>query len=534
MNSWLKNTIIYEIYPTSFCDFDGDGIGDLKGVTNKIPYLQELGVNAVWLNPFYASPFKDGGYDVSDYREIDERFGTMADFEEMVSAFKAAGIRVIIDLVLGHTSDEHEWFQKSALDERNEYSDRYIWTDNIFNKYADKTIHGVFPRNGGYYVNYYACQPALNYGFNTVEPKKELTSEYDLGESWKMHYTDERLQPLREEVLELMRFWLSKGVDGFRIDMANSLVKGCVYDSDDEKDIEGLIWLWNKLIGTIKSEYPDCAFIAEWIYPSNAVGKCGFDLDYLGHDCKPYNDLFRREKGTNLLPGFEKGFNYFGKEGKGSIVEFIKYTEKLYKVIQGKGYFSVPTGCHDEIRISAKKDEDLLKLAFCFLLTYKHVPLIYYGDELGLSHDFSLNKDGGYIRTGARTPMQWTNGKNRGFSTAQTTYLPTNERENQSVESQEKKENSLYHTVKKLIKIRKEYSCLNADGELQMHAYKDGGPLIYSRKDEKGEIIVAINVGQAVAKINVEYDGVVCYEKAILDKKITLEPRGYVILKKNL
>lgn len=498
--------MFYQIYPTSFFDSDGDGVGDLRGIVEKLPYVKELGANAIWLNPFYPSPFMDGGYDVSDYYSVCERFGSMKDFEDLIETCKKLQIRVVIDLVIGHTSDRHAWFLQSAKDERNEYSDWYIWTDSNFNKYRDRSIHGLYPRDGGYVINYYACQPALNYGFNRLPEKGKRESAYDLGEDWKMHYTDERLKPLREEILNIMRFWLNRGVDGFRVDLANSLVKECVYNSDCDEDIEGLKWLWNILIGTIKAEYPQAAFIAEWVYPANSVGKCGFDVDYLAHDCSEYNDLFRNEKGTNILPAFERGDNYFSPNGKGSVVDFLKYTEKLYGLLEGKGFFSVPSGYHDVIRLAHGKDEQTLKIAFAFLLTYKHVPFIYYGDELGMDHTFGINKDGGYIRTGCRTPMQWTNGKNRGFSVAaaEKLYLPVNDAKEQSAESQSSRADSLSNTIKRLLAIRRENRAFDADSPLKVVAAEENGLLVYERSDGKKTFTIAImpNAKGGKAKVN--------------------------------
>lgn len=505
MNSWIKDSIFYQVYPTSFYDSNGDGVGDLQGIIQKLDYVKGLGVNAIWLNPFYASPFMDGGYDISDYYSVNERFGTMSDFESLVAECKKRKIRIVIDLVIGHTSDKNPWFLESAKDERNQYSDWYIWTDSNFNKFADKSIHGLHPRDGGYVINYYACQPALNYGFNDKPREKDSNNAYDLGEDWKMHYTDERLKPLREEILNVMRFWLNKGIDGFRVDLANSLVKGCVYDSDDDKDTEGLQWLWNILIGTIKREYPDVAFVAEWVYPSNAVGKCGFDVDYLAHDRPEYNDLFRNEKNTNILPAFEKGYNYFSENGKGDITAFLHYTKRLYQDVAGKGYFSVPSGYHDIVRLAEKKDEDVLKVIFAFLLTYKHVPFIYYGDEIGMTHTWGINKDGGYIRTGARTPMQWTNGKNRGFSeTDGTLYLPINGETAQSVEEQEKDENSLLNVVRKLATLRNENTALNADATLKILRVEDGGyPLVYERTDGEKSFVIALNPSEKPVMVDI-------------------------------
>lgn len=502
MNSWIKDCIFYQIYPTSFYDGNGDGIGDLQGVIEKLNYVANLGVKGIWFNPFYPSPFMDGGYDVSDYYAIHETFGTMADFEELVAKCKALGIKVVIDLVIGHTSNMHPWFLESAKDEKNPYSDWYIWTDGNFNK--RDSIHGLYPRDGGYVVNYYACQPALNFGYNRVPESGFRAHAYDLGEDWKMHYTDERLKPLREEILNVMRFWLNKGVDGFRVDMANSLVKGCVYNSDNDEDVEGLKWIWNILISKIRAEYPDVAFIAEWIYPSNSVGKCGFDLDYLAHDCPEYNDLFRKEKGSNILPFYECGKTYFSAEGQGTVENFLEYTKRLYKDVAGKGYFSVPSGYHDIVRVAEKKEEDVLKTMFAFLLTYKHVPFIYYGDEIGMTQTWGINKDGGYIRTGARTPMQWTDGKNRGFSTTdKALYLPVNDKRTQSVEEQEKRENSLLNTIKKLTKLRNENAALNADADLKVLRCDNGGyPLVYERTDGKKSFVVAINPSERLAVVD--------------------------------
>ena len=500
MVSWLKDAIFYQIYPTSFCDANGDGIGDLKGIIRKLEYIKELGINAIWINPFYSSPFKDGGYDISDYFAVDKRFGSMKDFEKLVSECKKRDIKVVIDLVIGHTSTEHKWFKESAKDKKNKYSDYYIWTDNIFSKFKDKTIHGFYPRNGGYYVNYYAFQPALNYGFNEIV-QGGTGDNYDNGNSWQMHYTDQRLKPLREEILKIMRFWLNKGINGFRVDLANSLVKGCVFDSDKDKDIEGNKWLWEILIGTIKKEYgEDIAFISEWVNPENAVGKCGFDVDFFAHDIPCYNELFRNEPKSNLLPNFEKGYSFFGKDGKGSIKNFIDYLLKLNEKLKGKGYYSVPTGSHDQVRISERKDKDLLKCVFAFLLTFPHVPFIYYGDELGIKHNFNVNKDGGYIRTGARTPMPWDESKNKGFSESDIIYLPIDNK-TESVKAQENEKNSLLNTVKTLCRLRAEYSCLNADGEFSVEDYGNDY-IVYSRKDGDNNIKVIIKTGKGEKSLN--------------------------------
>lgn len=534
MNKWLKNSICYQVYPTSFYDSNGDGIGDLKGITEKLDYLKELGVDAIWMNPFYPSPFMDGGYDVADYYGVNEKFGTMEDFDALLAKANKLGIRLIIDLVIGHTSDKHPWFLGSAKDEKNEYTDWFIWTDSNFSKYKDKSIHGLHPRDGGYLINYYACQPALNYGWNKLPEKGVRENAYDLGEDWKMHYTDERLKPLREEILNIMRFWLNKGVSGFRIDLANSLVKDCVYNSDNDEDIEGLKWLWDILIGTIKSEYPDAAFVAEFGYTPNSVGKCGFDLDYLAHDEQSYNELLRNEKGTNILPAFEQGDTYFSANGKGSIANLVNYTLQLHDCIEGKGCFSIPSGYHDVVRVAEHKDEEVLKVMFAFMLTYKHVPFIYYGDEIGMTHNFAINKDGGYIRTGCRTPMQWTNGENRGFSTSKNgLYLPVNDVAEQSVESMEKDENSLLNTIRKLTKIRKANPAFAADQGLKIVTMENGGyPFAYERTDGEKTFFVAINPSEKAASVEASGKVLLSQNCKIENNRIELTGKSFIIIEK--
>jgi maltose alpha-D-glucosyltransferase/alpha-amylase len=272
MLKWLKNAVFYEVYPISFFDSNGDGKGDLNGIAEKADYIKSLGVDAVWINPIYKSPFKDGGYDVSDYLEIDKRFGTMEDLENLIKIFKEKGLKIILDLVVGHTSDKHKWFKKSACAKRNEYWDYYVWTDSLFQSYPG-LIRGLYYRDGGYLPNYYASQPALNYGFENPDPKHP----------WQLHYTDERLKPLREAIMNTMRFYLDKGIDGFRVDMAADMIKGgkrfsddAVYDDSDE-GLSGVKWFWKQVLGTLRKEYKDIVFIGEWVVPQRSISMVGFD-----------------------------------------------------------------------------------------------------------------------------------------------------------------------------------------------------------------------------------------------------------------
>lgn len=524
MLKWLDDAVFYEIYPTSFYDSNGDGVGDLKGITEKVGYIKSLGVNAVWLNPIYKSPFKDGGYDIEDYLSIDKKFGTTEDLKELINAFHENGVRVVLDLVIGHTSNTHKWFKKSGAAKRNEYSDYYIWTNSNFEAYPEM-IYGLTKRDGGYMKNYYASQPALNFGFNQTDEKYP----------WKLHYTDDRLKPLREEIKNIMRFYLDMGADGFRVDMAASLVKdGKKFDGekayeDTEKGVEGVRWLWNDILGTMRAEYSDKVYIAEWVVPQDSVAKCGFDMDFLTHDTFAFNTLSRNEKDTNLGEYYERGYNYFSSEGKGDLKEFAKYSEFIYEKLGDKGFFTAPTGTHDEIRISINKSQDVLKTAFALLLTIKQVPLVYYGDELGIEHNFNVSKDGGSLRTGARTPMLWTEEKGRGFSTKKTTYLPVSKQKNISVEAQEKDENSLLNTVRKLVKIRKEYPCFYASSAQKF--IETGYPAVIERTDGKTTAVVLVNPSDNTYEREIAFDkNLAAVNCEFAGDKIILKPQSFAIL----
>ncbi len=526
MQSWLESAVFYEIYPISFLDSNGDGKGDLKGIEEKVDYIKSLGVDAVWLNPIYQSPFKDGGYDVSDYYSVDRRFGTNEDLIRLIEAFKARGIKVILDLVVGHTSNKHKWFKKSACARRNSYWDYYIWTDNVAEEYPG-VIRGLYPRNGGYLPNYYASQPALNFGFERADDARP----------WQMNYQDERLKPLREEFLNIMRYYFDLGVDGFRVDMASSVVKGgATFDAenvfnDSEEGLDGVKWWWNQVLGTLRKEYNDKVFIAEWVVPQRSIGMCGFDMDFLTHDIAAFNSLYRYEKNCNLdnSPYYVRGYNYFSAEGKGNLSNFVEYVEYLYDRLGTKGLFTTPTGTHDEVRMPTGKSPDLIKVIFAFLLTYKQIPFIYYGDEIGMEHNFDLSKDGGGVRTGARTPMQWTEERGRGFSARKRTYLPVSEKRGQSVEAQERSERSILNTVRELIAIRKKYPALHALSEQTF--LETGYPAVYRRKKGEQSVIVLLNPSDRTVCRTLRFCSVIKTQNAeICGDEITLGAQSFAIL----
>lgn len=469
---WLDDAVFYNVYPQSFCDSNGDGIGDLDGIASKLDYIADMGFNAIWLNPVYESSFHDGGYDVTDFYKIASRYGTNEDFRRLCAEAKKRDIKVIMDLVAGHTSIECEWFKKSCETEKNEYTNRYIWTDSIWNDGIDgRFIKGISERDGCYMPNYFYCQPALNYGFKNVE------------QPWQLPMDHPDCMAMRDELLNIMDFWSDLGADGFRVDMAQSLVK-------NDPTGEGIREIWQYLRSNFKSKHPDSVLIAEWSYPKDAI-KAGFDIDFMIHfGTKAYSTLFRYEAQTNAASPWD-GHSYFRAEGKGDIKEFLDIYSEHYNATKDIGYIAIPSGNHDMPRLSMMRDELDMKIAFAFLLTMPGVPFIYYGDEIGMRYLGDLpSKEGGHNRTGARTPMQWNRKCNYGFSSApeRELYLPQDKAADApDVESQLADKDSLVNFVKSAISLRRNNAELFAGGDFEV--ISAGYPFVYRR----GDVTVVIN-----------------------------------------
>lgn len=437
MTEWLKTAVFYEIYPQSFMDSNGDGIGDFNGIAGKLDYIKELGCNAIWMNPCFDSPFKDAGYDVRDYMKVAERYGTLEDIQNLFKQVHERGMHILLDLVPGHTSEQHPWFVKSGEEDENEYWGRYIWTD-YWIQGADGLpyIAGECKHDGAYVINFFKCQPALNYGF--LNPK----------ENWQKPIDHPDCLATREAMVDVMLYWLEMGCDGFRVDMAGSLVK-----KDDEIK-SGTCRVWSDMIARVQEKYPDAALVSEWNNPASAIGKAGFQMDFfLDFPGNGYNLLMRDYDKT----GHDDSF--FKKNSHRSITDFLNDYLSKYEAVKDKGMYCLITGNHDTIRAAYNLDERELKLAYSFLLTMPGAPFIYYGDEIGMRYLKLSCKEGGYTRTGSRTPMQWDESVNCGFSQAQASelYLPIDSGEGApTVEGQKNREDSLYNTVKELLRIRKE------------------------------------------------------------------------------
>lgn len=475
MSNWLKSAIFYEIYPNSYMDSNGDGYGDFKGITSKLDYIKELGANAIWLNPHYDSPFMDGGYDVRDYFKVSPRFGTEADFDEFIAAAHAKGIRVILDLVPGHTSEQNPDFLRSAENVRNEMYDRFIWTHHEWHfPEGFKAISGRHNRKGNYIVNFYSTQPSLNYGFNNItEPE------------WQMSYKSEAALATREWLKSVIRFWLDKGADGFRVDMADSLVKNDGGFGEKPATSE----IWRDIRNMLDNEYPDAVLVSEWSNPQ-AI-RAGFHADFmLDHWGNPYNRLVRYEEAGQ--------HSYFDLQGRGNAAEFAKGFTEWHGAVKNDGSIAIISCNHDTPRLAPNYNTDQLKAIYTTLFTLPGVPFLYYGDEIGMKYQADLpSVECGFARTGSRTPMQWNTGKNAGFSDAEQTFLPTQIDKAVNVESQQKDKKSLLNFIKSLFEFRKANKELCSNELAFLHAV-GAEPLVYKR----GGLTVVVNplnVKQTVA-----------------------------------
>ena len=476
MPKWLKDAVFYEIYPQSFQDTNGDGIGDFNGITERLDYIKGLGCNALWINPCFDSPFKDAGYDVRDYKKVAPRYGTNEDLYHLFEEAHNRRIHVLLDLVPGHTSEEHEWFRQSQKAEKNEYSNRFIWTSHCFEGAKGfPYIGGESERSGVYVLNFFKCQPALNYGFLKTEA------------AWQLPVDHPDCVATREAMKDVMRFWLDHGCDGFRVDMAASLVK-----NDDEKK-SGTCAIWRNVREMLDQEYPDAAMISEWSDPQQAL-KAGFHMDfYLNNSRGGYESLMR---------DYENGedHSFFKKDGRGDIMRFLKDYLPKYEDTKQDGYFCMLTCNHDTIRPRYNLSERECKLAYAFIFTMPGVPYLYYGDEIGMRYQELPTKEGGYYRTGSRTPMQWNQGKNLGFSDGRETdlYLPVDPAADApTVAAQEGDPDSMLNTVKSLLELRHSHEDLQADAGFEVVYAEEGKvPFVYRR----GSLLAAVNPsGEAVS-----------------------------------
>ena len=514
---WYKELVIYQIYPRSFKDGNGDGIGDLRGMIEKLDYLKELGVNAVWMSPVYASPNVDNGYDISDYFSIMEEFGSMEDWEEFQEGAHARGIAVIMDLVLNHTSDRHRWFQESKKSKDNPYSDFYIWRDPAPDGGAPNGWMSVF---GGSAWEY---EPERNQYYLHLFAKEQPDLNWDCEET-------------REKIFDIIRFWNEKGVDGYRVDAISYLDKGLDGRADFQKKI-GTVACAN-LEGTHR-------YIREMAKKTFAPGH----LVSIG-EVNINNEEDSRKYSSAASGEFHMAIPFVPP-----IVEIKTWSpEKLkedlerdYRVLKEDGWWARFFSNHDKPRQVSLYGNDTVywkesaKMLACYLHTLPGTPFVYQGEELGMTnvryHSIEEYDDidtKNYYRTmlaegaseeealaeaqiisrdNGRTPMQWNDSVYAGFS-EQKPWLGVNPNYGKiNAESQMQEETSVFRFYQRLIALRKENPVM-IYGDLTMCAPKEG-PIIAYTRSWNGVIWLVIHNFSAEDQI-FRYDGIRGNEKVIL------------------
>lgn len=486
-DSWWKKGVIYQIYPRSFMDSNNDGIGDINGIFSKLDYLNDgtqnsLGIDTIWISPIYKSPMKDFGYDISDYRNIDSMFGTMEDFKLLLEEAHKRNIRIIMDLVINHTSNRHPWFVESRKDKDNPKRDWYIWHE------------GKGRRKPNNWVSLFEMKSAWWLDTNTNAYYLGTFTKYQPEVNW-------RNPELKKEMYDMIRYWLDMGVDGFRLDVVNWFIKDDQYRSNPWKislnppDVQKHIYDRNrpetheicKEIRRITDEYEDRMLVGE-IYTDDteiAVSYQGNGEDEL-HMAFNFNFLFCKWDAAEF---YKKIMNYYSMLPEGAWPNFT-----LSNHDQPRHYY----------RYSEGEDSDSrAKVAAALILTLRGTPFIYYGEEIGMNNgkiskknlQDPVGKRGWPVikgRDGERTPMQWNGAENAGFSEVEP-WLPVNpDYENKNVQIQHEDNSSLLSFYKSLIWLRKNSRALTL-GDIEFITEEPKDVLVYKRRYENEELMIVLN-----------------------------------------
>ena len=507
---WWKKAVFYEIYCKSFCDSNGDGLGDLKGVMSKLPMLKELGIDCIWFTPIYTSPQVDNGYDVADYYDIDPRYGTLEEFKELLDKAHSLGIKVIMDQVLNHSSDECVWFQESRKSKDNPYRNYYIW--------QPPKADGTPPNNWGSY---------FREGNGSAWEFDELTGEYYLHQyAIKMPDLNWEYQPLREEIYKMLRWWLDLGVDGFRLDVFTRLKKpagfpdtkkapdpkldrnGFVMDPSICTCQEGIHEILHDMWVNVFSKYPNCMTVGEGtgITPENAP-------EYIAESCQEIDSAYHFNLASRKKPAF-------------TVPEFRDVQKRWFKTIAQGVWPSTYFSNHDSRRQVTYYGNDTeyrresAKLLAVLSCTAPGNVYLFQGEELGMTnvrydriedHDCcytlgdyhsmvakgatkeeALAYVGPRSRDNARTPYQWDASENAGFTTGKP-WLKVNPNYTEiNLEADRKHPQSIFAFYQKLLKLRKENPAVY-DGDLQFCREDSDKVIVYTRSCPEQTMLVIAN-----------------------------------------
>ena len=514
--AWWKEAVVYQIYPRSFCDSNGDGIGDLNGITSKLDYLKELGIDVIWLSPVYKSPNDDNGYDISDYEDIMTEFGTMDDFDKMLAAAHERGIRIVMDLVVNHTSDEHPWFVESRSSKDNEKRDYYIWKEGK---------DGKEPTNWGSAFS----GPAWKYDEKTDMYYLHLFSVKQPDLNWEN-------PKVRKEVFDMMTRWCEKGIDGFRMDVISLISKPEGYPDA-------------KVVG-LYGDMGICANgpkVHDYLKEMNEKVLSKFDIMTVGEtagvtleEAKKYANTDGSE--LNMVFQFEHMDLDGGEKFKWStkpmpLVPLKENLSKWQKGLDGVAWNSLYFCNHDQPRIVSRLGDEsdaYRELSAKCIATCLHMmqgtPYVYQGEELGMTNtvfnsvdDFrdleSINayrelvESGLYTdedmfpkiahksRDNARTPMQWDASENAGF-TKGTPWIAVNPNYKKiNVADQLKREDSVFHYYQKLIRLRKENEII-VYGNYELLLPEDENIFAYTRTLDNQKLLVVCNFSKSEQKFD--------------------------------
>jgi alpha-glucosidase len=479
--AWWRDGIFYQVYPRSFQDSDADGVGDIKGVIQRLPYLESLGIDAVWLSPIFPSPMADFGYDISDYTGIDPLFGTMEDFDALIEAAHGRGLRVILDLVPNHTSDQHPWFVESRGSRDNPKRDWYIWRDgrpdggapnNWLSEFGGSAWQHDAATDQYYYHAFLKQQPDLNW----------------------------RNPAVREAIFDVMRFWLARGVDGFRVDVIWHLIKDAEFRDNPQNPhyVEGRP-PHEKILTQYSTDQPE---VHEVIAGMRRVTDEFAGRVLIGEIYLPLQRLVAYY--GNDLGGAHLPFNFALLSTLWSARSIERIIADYEAALPGGAWPNWVLGNHDRPRVASRVGQEQARVAAMLLLTLRGTPTLYYGDEIGMHQvpiapdqvrdPFEKNVPGiGVGRDGCRTPMQWDATDNAGFS-AGVPWLPlADDFAHENVVNLDADTKSILSLYKALIALRGKLPQL-VTGTYEPVAAQ-GDLLLYRRKSDGQAVTVALNLG---------------------------------------
>jgi oligo-1,6-glucosidase len=526
--SWWKEAIIYQIYPRSFKDTSNNGIGDIKGIIEKLDYIKNLGVTMVWLNPIYKSPNDDNGYDISNYRTIMEEFGSMSEFDELLSGLHKRDIKFVMDVVVNHSSDEHMWFQESRSSRDSEYRDYYHWWPaekgkpnyrwSFFDEKSDAWKYDA--QTDAYYLHYFSQkQPDLNWENSKV----------------------------RQEVYDIMKFWAEKGVDGFRLDAFQFVSKDVTFPPLPEG--------YHATIPNVIKHHGMGPHLHTYLKEMNNEVLSKYDVfavsEGVGSSLEDAHAIVDEDRGELQMAYHFESTDLVSSLDKCTLAEIKECFTKWDTSFDKKGWLSIYLSNHDQARMVNRfgnaqpaYKEVSAKMLNTFILSMKGTPFTYYGDELGMTNnDFKeieeyrdiaalngykiLKAKGGNIalylktmnllsRDNGRTPMQWDASKNSGFSAVKP-WLPVNKNyKTVNVADQEKDANSVLNHFKKMVLIRKKNLIL-VYGKYTLIQKSHKTIYAYTRVLKEEKILVLLNFSEKKSTITI----------SILNKNLTVLINNY-------